>query len=146
MKSQFEIGKAQVLVPGLYPVNLGDREQDGSQAQPFNQAELLERVGNDLQLLAEISLMFQEDAYARVVQMESALAALDSTGLERAAHSLKGMLLNFGAASAVETALALENLGHSHRWDGSDRLLSTLALQVDQLNLCLDRFMKTVAS
>src|SRR3954470_15204592 len=106
MKQQVETGKEQMLAPGLY------RELPRSYRPQYVpvliQEELMERVGNDFQLLAEITVLFQEDAPIRVAELQTSLGRLDSDGFERAAHALKGMISNFTTGPAFETACALE--------------------------------------
>jgi HPt (histidine-containing phosphotransfer) domain-containing protein len=141
MKWNFETEKQQALTPGLYPVQLNQtRLRDAEEPPIFDPCELMDRVGHDRQLLGEIIELFQEDAPLRAVELETALTRLDSVAFERAAHALKGMLMNFAATPAVETAYALETMGHSHRWMNADVLVTKLEAQIAELNQALNLF------
>ena len=74
----------------------------------LDRAVALERVGGDPQLLQEIAQLFLEQAPELIDQMRTALAAGDAKVLERAAHTFKGAVGNFGAEPALEAAKTLE--------------------------------------
>ena len=76
--------------------------------QYVNMSELLARVDNDRDLLAELFELFQED----FPRLRSAInGAVDSGNLpqvEKAAHSLKGMLANLSIKQGTELAANIE--------------------------------------
>ena|SRR5579863_6049127 len=146
MKWQFQTDTQQSLVPGLHPTRPVAYQDWVEVAPVFDYDELMERVGHDEQLLDEIIALFHEDAPARVAELESALARLDCVAFERSAHALKGMLSNFSAQPAVETASVLETMGHSHRWMNANQMLSKLEQQIDELNRSLRGLQRKVAS
>lgn len=80
-------------------------------ATTFNETELLERVDNDVGFLAETVRMLETDGRALLDEAARAVAAGDGPGVGRAAHALKGMVSNFCAPGAQESALALERAG-----------------------------------
>ena len=79
----------------------------------LNRAIALERVGGDEELLREIAGLFLEDYPSLITQIEQAVATGDANGLERAAHSLKGSIANFGSEAAYQASLDLEQIGRS---------------------------------
>ena len=79
----------------------------------LNRALALERVGGDEQLLREIAVLFLEDYPSLITQIEKAVAESDAHNLERAAHSLKGSVANFGSDAAYQAAFDLEQMGRS---------------------------------
>lgn len=79
----------------------------------LNRALALERVGGDEELLREIAVLFLEDCPSLMTKIEQAIAAGDAHNLERAAHSLKGSVANFGSDPAYEAAFDLEQIGRS---------------------------------
>jgi two-component system sensor histidine kinase/response regulator len=92
----------------------------------LDHALALEHVGGDLDLLREIAVLFL-DEYPRIMaEIRAALEASNAVALERAAHSLKGSVGNFGAQQASEAAMRLEAIGRS-------RDLSAAAAAFDQL-------------
>ena len=80
----------------------------------LNRALALSRVGGDEDLLREIAGLFLDDYPQLVVKIQESLAANDANGLERASHSLKGSVANFGAEPAYQAALELERMGRSN--------------------------------
>src|SRR5437016_3103826 len=79
----------------------------------LNRAIALERVGGDEELLREIAGLFLEDYPSLITQIEQAVANNDAHNLERAAHSLKGSIANFGSDPAYQASLELEQIGRS---------------------------------
>lgn len=84
-----------------------------SQLARLNSAVALERLGGDEELLREVAQLFLEEYPTLVADVRLAVSAGDADGLQRAAHSLKGSVSNFGADAAYEAAFALEMIGRS---------------------------------
>ncbi|HYH00914.1 MAG TPA: response regulator, partial [Terriglobales bacterium] len=61
----------------------------------------LGRVGGDEELLAELAGIFIEDLPRSVSELEGAVAQRDPERVRRAAHSIKGAVLNFGASAVA---------------------------------------------
>ena len=80
----------------------------------LNRALALSRVGGDEDLLREIAVIFLGDYPQLVEKIKAALAANDPQGLERASHSLKGSVANFGADPAYRASMELERIGRSN--------------------------------
>lgn len=99
----------------------------------LDRALALDRVGGDEDLLREIAGLFLEDYPKLVTNIEEALASRDASGLERASHSLKGAVANFGAEPAYQAALALEKIGRSGSLTGAVEAYQTLAVSLAQL-------------
>jgi CheY-like chemotaxis protein len=76
-------------------------------------AKLLDRVEGDRALLKEIVNLFLEDTPKLLNELRSAIDESDTRKIERAAHTLKGALGNFGVARAVELARDMEKAGRS---------------------------------
>ena len=70
----------------------------------------MQRMGNDELLFQEMIYILREDAPRRFREMESGQAAGDWKVVQRAAHSLKGLVANFGAESAQQAAFQVEQL------------------------------------
>ena len=56
---------------------------------------LLERVGGDMDLLRELVDLFMDDSLQLVDRIRQAVTSKDADELEKAAHGLKGSVLNF---------------------------------------------------
>ncbi|MCE5199576.1 MAG: response regulator [Armatimonadota bacterium] len=68
----------------------------------------LTRVEGDMQLLREIAGLFGEECRRLMDNLQSALDNSDAKTVEKIAHTMKGMLGNFGAKGAIEASLTLE--------------------------------------
>lgn len=102
-------------------------------AATFDEAELLERVDNDLGFLAETVEMIVADGPGLLAQARAAAAAGDAPGLARHAHALKGMISNFCAAGAQACALELEKLGKSGEIGGAPAMLERMDRELGAL-------------
>ncbi|MFO0900295.1 MAG: Hpt domain-containing protein [Pirellulales bacterium] len=71
----------------------------------------LQRMGGDLELFRDLTEYFFADAPPLVERIALAIERDDAGQLERAAHSVKGLAANFGAAQVVASAARLEDLG-----------------------------------
>lgn len=81
--------------------------------ETFDEAELLDRVDNDLEFLAETVQMLQDDGRSAMQQIRDALAAGDAPSLARAAHALKGIVSNFCSPQTHASAMEVEQIGRS---------------------------------
>jgi PAS domain S-box-containing protein len=77
----------------------------------IDEADLLDRVGGDQKLLREIAHLFLDSAPRNLAELRGAIDRGDAATLHRQAHTLKGMVGQFGAAEAFEAALRLEIMG-----------------------------------
>jgi two-component system sensor histidine kinase/response regulator len=99
----------------------------------------LSRVGGDEELLKEIAVLFLEDYPKSLVDLHTALTHGDSKALERAAHSLKGSVANFGASAAFEAARSLEALGRSQQIAEAEPVIATLENALAALSVELEK-------
>ena len=76
---------------------------------------LLRRVEGDRGLMKELASVFLEDTPRLVKELTEAVEKRDHPKIERAAHTLKGAVANFGAKRARELALDLETRGRERR-------------------------------
>jgi two-component system sensor histidine kinase/response regulator len=97
--------------------------------------ELLERIGNDRDFLAELVTVFREDHPAQLEQIANGLAKNDPSEVKRGAHSLRGTLSNLSAPAATALAAQLEQEGASGNLSQS---AATFAAFKTELNRALD--------
>jgi len=109
----------------------------GASDYVLDREEVLERVGQDAELLEELVMLFHEDVPLRFAELKKALDQLDCPSFEKAAHALKGMLSNFTTGPAYTNAALLENLGRSCVWTDVTALSSELEIQIQQLEKAL---------
>ena len=90
----------------------------------FDRAELLDRLGGDAELLAEVVGLFLDDHPRLQAAMKTAHDAGDSTNLGRLAHTLRGVASNFAIPSMLEAARTVEELAKT-----DDRTSQTTAFE-----------------
>jgi two-component system, sensor histidine kinase and response regulator len=100
----------------------------------FNRAELLERVGGDETLLTTIIGVFRSDATNMLDAIRDAVAANNPHAVERAAHKLKGALANLSAATAMQVAKVLEDMGRHGVLANAEGAYKSLTVAMDTLD------------
>ena len=99
----------------------------------LDRAELLRRVGGDVNLLKELVALFLESYPGRMSDLRGAVQQRDSGALERAAHAMKGSVGTFSARAAMEAARELEERGRSGDLAGAEAALVKLEEEIERL-------------
>ena len=94
-------------------------------------AVALERLGGDEELLREVAGLFLDEYPILMSEIRTAVVAGDADGLQRAAHSMKGSVSNFGADGVYQAAFELEKKGRAGD-------LATLQPCIDELACALE--------
>jgi HPt (histidine-containing phosphotransfer) domain-containing protein len=94
----------------------------------FNLAEALTRVDEDEDLFHTLAELFIEHAPLDMAATQAALDAGDAEALARAAHRMKGAILQFSAPRVFEATKELEALGKAGTLDRA----ATVCAQVDR--------------
>ena len=90
--------RAEIATPSPAP--------EGRAGAPIHdRAAALEGLDGDEELLQDLAAVFLEDSPRLMAAVRQAVAEGDPGRLERAAHSLKGSVANFGARAASEAAM-----------------------------------------
>jgi HPt (histidine-containing phosphotransfer) domain-containing protein len=105
--------------------------------EPVDRAALLERLGDDLDLLRELVGMFLEDYPRSLAEVEAAVCARNAAALRQSAHFLVGTLSNFSAREAQHAARVLERRGVTGELEGADKDLLTLKQALVRLEAAL---------
>jgi CheY-like chemotaxis protein len=118
------------------------RGHDGQVAGKREQAEVdipgaLERLNGDKELLTALVGFFFEDFPTLLDQIRAAFARRDWPALQRAAHSLKGLSANFGAAPAVAALEKLETWNATQDPESQTQLLRAVEVAVALLAAAL---------
>jgi CheY-like chemotaxis protein len=114
----------------------------GIQAAVFNQAEALELVEGDQELLAELVELFSGDCPRLLTEIRQSIAHSEGPSLERAAHALRGSASNFGAKGVVALAQQLEEMGRDAHLAEAGPLSVSLEAEVGRLNAALGALVK----
>ncbi len=100
---------------------------------------LMARLDGDTGLLAEVVDLFFESAPRLMRDLKKALEARDAASVERAAHTLKGAVANFGARTVFEATMRMERLGHDGDLTGARRAWTPLEKEMGRLKKALAR-------
>ena len=103
----------------------------------FNRDEALAHVNGDAGLLGEIIELFRQDAPVMLDRIHQSLADRAADALERAAHSLKGTIANFGWTAAHEAVQALEGQARAGDLAGAAQTAARLDVEVPRLTRAL---------
>ena len=112
-------------------------------SEAFDRAELMERVDEDLEFLAETLALFREDYPALLTEIRNAAQQGDLGSFVSASHTLNGMVGNFCAGAAQEAALRLEQMGRSGKLDGIDESIQLLEDEVHRLDNDLEALLSS---
>jgi two-component system, sensor histidine kinase and response regulator len=99
------------LVPTLARAEADTPDQTAPTEQVFDRNAALDRVEGNWELLQEIVSLFFDEIPRLLSAVQEPIARRDAKALERAAHTLKGAVGNFGAKGAFDAALRLEAMG-----------------------------------
>lgn len=111
---------------------------DGGNSQVLDRAALMERLGGDLDLFREIAGILRQDCPKLLSAIRSAVSGSDAPALERAAHTLKGCVANFGAEAAFQAAFQLERMARARKLDEAASACDSLEAEVTRFHEALD--------
>ncbi len=100
---------------------------------PYDRAVLLESLGDDSELYAEIVKLFLNHYPNEIDALQRELAAGNAVNLHRTAHSIKGAVSNFAATRATEAARVLEHTMKSGLAPNTDELVSEVIEALEEL-------------
>jgi len=103
----------------------------------FDLDEARRQVGDDEVILREVIGLFIEDNPKREEDLRRALERRDAELLERAAHTIKGSCVIFGAAAARDAAHDLELLGRAVDFEKAADAIVRLAKETERLTVDL---------
>ena len=106
----------------------------------------LRRLDGDKSLLIDLIGFYLEDYPSLLVRIDEAAATNDAASLERAAHSMKGLVANFDAALAKEAAQQLETSAKQRDIAEVSGLIESLKQAADELAEHLERYRQSEAS
>jgi two-component system, sensor histidine kinase and response regulator len=123
-------------IENLFPATKGDEKREPF-AEPgesvLDREALLERVAGDVDLLRELVELFLDDSLGLVDRIRQAVMRKDADDLEKAAHGLKGSVLNFGAKTVADIAQVLETMGRNRDITKAQNVVAELEKQIEAL-------------
>ena len=111
-------------------------------AEMFDEAELMDRVDDDIEFLGETIEMLVSDGPELLGRIRDAIGAGDAETVGSQAHALKGMISNFCAEKTQAFALELERIGRSGDLSGASTVLAELEDSLGSLIGELTEFVK----
>jgi two-component system, sensor histidine kinase and response regulator len=100
-------------------------------------AVALERLGGDEELLREVAGLFLDEYPILMNEIRTAAIARDADALQRAAHSMKGSVSNFGADGVYQAAFTLEKMGRAGDLDTLEPCIDRLACALENIHPAL---------
>jgi HPt (histidine-containing phosphotransfer) domain-containing protein len=100
-------------------------------------AAALRGTDGDTHLLSELAGIFLRDCQRQMSAVRDAVTYGDASGVESAAHVLKGSVGSFAAFAAVEAAGKLEHLAHAREMAGAKDALALLEIEIERLQPAL---------
>jgi HPt (histidine-containing phosphotransfer) domain-containing protein len=118
-----------------------DRIREAGMEEELNRDDLLDRVEGDRALLQEIVDVFRDTYPGLLAETKQAVDRRDAAALTRSAHTIKGVVANFGARAAHAAALRLEKLARAQDLTASDQAFADLSAAVQRLDSALTRLL-----
>ena len=108
-------------------------------------AEALNRMAGDKALLRSIIGIFFEQCPPLLAALDDSLRKNDPVGVRRAAHTLKGMIGNFGRKEAFDVADRLETLARGGDLSGAPPERTALESALGRLQPALTALANSLA-
>ena len=106
----------------------------------FDYDRSLARLGGDPRLFSEIVALFLEDSPKLLETARKSLDESNMAELERAAHSLKGLSVNFDAGELASAAAAVEQNAHHRDGQRAQACFLDMERELGRLQTCLNKF------
>jgi CheY-like chemotaxis protein len=138
-------GKLFKAIEALMPLEESVQPADEKKGCALNKDVLINSFQDDHSLFKELVEIFVNDYPQMLTSLRESLKTTDAKTFSRTAHSLKGMLRNFEAEVAADTAFDLEKKGKQGELDGTDQIIDNLAGQVDEVAQNLQQLVKKIS-
>jgi HPt (histidine-containing phosphotransfer) domain-containing protein len=108
--------------------------------------DVLERVQDDKELLAELFDIYQEDFVNKRQALGDAIAAHDIVKIKEVAHSMKGSSGNISAKPMYRACLQLETLAKEGKTDGMQEVAVAIDGYFEAIKVYAANFKKDLAN
>ena len=103
----------------------------------FDLTGTLRRLGGDINLLSDLVQLYNEDSPALLNRLRSGVESHRGDEVRHAAHSLRGLAANFGAAPLMDSLLRMEAVATDGCWDEAPKLLEQVGEKSARLQATL---------
>lgn len=110
-----------------------------SGAAPYDHAGTMNRLGGDAGLYTDLVRFFVEDSRDLFGKVQTAAAAEDADGVQRASHALRGICANFGAEESINLCWTIERRAGVGDWREVRGAVSQLETAVKRLRTALEK-------
>ncbi len=110
--------------------------------EAFDKSELLQEIDDDMEFLAELFDMLENDAIVLMEKINLGLEAEDAESIWQTAHTLKSMVGNFAAHDCHAVAYKVEMAGREERFDDIRQTMPHLETEIKRLLSALTEFLK----
>jgi HPt (histidine-containing phosphotransfer) domain-containing protein len=107
--------------------------------------DVLERVQDDKELLAELFDIYQDDFVIKRKALGEAIVAKDITRIKEVAHSMKGSSGNISAKPLYAACLKLEMLAKEGKTDGMQEVAVAIDGYFEEIKIFAVKFKKDLA-
>jgi HPt (histidine-containing phosphotransfer) domain-containing protein len=111
-----------------------------TQQNVFDLDGTLRRLGGDTGLLADLVQLYAEDSPDLLRRLAAGIELGQSDQVRRAAHSLRGLAANFGAADLTGILHRLEDNSAANHLEGAPELLKMAQQESVRLQSALARY------
>jgi PAS domain S-box-containing protein len=132
------------VIEALLPRATESESISETDAQTLAKQSLLNAFDHDWDLFKELVDIFTSDYPRMLKTMREAYHSQDTETLSRTAHSLKGMLRNFQAEAAADTAFYIEKRAKEQKMEALDRIIDKLAKQTAAVDETLRKLVDEV--
>jgi CheY-like chemotaxis protein len=138
-------GKLFKTIEALMPLEESVQPIDEKKGCALDKDVLIKSFKDDHNLFKELVEIFVNDYPQMLASLRESLKTTDAKTFSRTAHSLKGMLRNFQAEVAADTAFDLEEKGRQGELDGIDQIIDSLTGQLDEVAQNLKALVKEIS-
>ena len=114
----------------------GSQTQDNAIADEkeiLDRDQILEQTGANAETLKEIVELFAAESAKLMKRIRDAITSKDTLELQRAAHTLRGSILVFGAERPAAAALRLETMGRDENLLDAEEAWQVLVKEIERL-------------
>lgn len=113
-----------------------------TEEERINSQALKERLDGNFELFRELAELFISNKDNLIAPLEKAIAERNSTGIGKAAHTIKGAVANFSATGAFDAAYELERIGKNNELEKVNDARERLIRELEHMTVALTLIMK----